>query len=128
MNIPILHMGNVSNNDILSVIYNCADVFVIPSLQEAFGQTALEAMSCGIPVAGFNTGGIPDMVENGITGFLADTGDVSGLANSIDRILALNDLEYLNMSRNCRAKVVDNFTLVHQADKYLGVYKNLMGN
>ena len=128
MNIPMLHMGNVSNNDILSVIYNCADVFVIPSLQEAFGQTALEAMSCGIPVAGFNTGGIPDMVENGITGFLADTGDVSGLANSIDRILALNDLEYLNMSRNCRAKVIDNFTLVQQADKYLDVYKNLMGN
>jgi glycosyltransferase involved in cell wall biosynthesis len=124
--IPQLHMGHVSSNTLLSVIYNCADVFVIPSLHEAFGQTALEAMSCGIPVAGFATGGIPDMIENGITGYLAETGNVADLAGSIARIIALDEAEYQVMVQNCRAKVLGEFTIFHQAEKYLDLYRNIL--
>jgi glycosyltransferase involved in cell wall biosynthesis len=123
--IPNLHLGNVGNNHLLSLIYNCADVFVIPSLQEAFGQTALEAMSCGIPVAGFNTGGIPDMIENGITGYLAETGNTDSLTYAISRLLKLDNNEYQKMSDNCREKVISGFSIKHQAVKYIGVYQNL---
>ncbi len=124
--ISFLHLGNVGNNNLLSLIYNCADVFVIPSLQEAFGQTALEAMSCGIPVAGFNTGGIPDMVINGVTGYLADTGNIAGLAEAIDQILKLDENNYKKIADNCREKVMNGFTISHQADKYIELYNKLL--
>lgn len=120
------HIGHVDNNHLLSVIYNCADVFVIPSLQEAFGQTALEAMSCGVPVAGFDTGGIPDMIKEGITGHLAKTGDIQDLADSIRKLLVLNTERYNCMSENCRMKAVKEFALNVQAEKYLDLYRGLV--
>jgi glycosyltransferase involved in cell wall biosynthesis len=126
IDLPNLHLGNVGNNNLLSLIYNCADVFVIPSLQEAFGQTALEAMSCGVPVAGFNTGGIPDMIENGLTGYLAETGNTESLTEAISKILKLDKNEYLKMADNCRGKVLDGFTLNYQADKYIEVYQKIL--
>ena len=49
----------------LSTIYSAADVFVIPSLQESFGQTVIESLACGTPVVGFASGGIVDMVRPG---------------------------------------------------------------
>lgn len=123
--LPGMHLGHVSNNHLLSLIYNCADVFVIPSLQEAFGQTALEAMSCEIPVAGFNTGGIPDMITNGVTGYLAETGNINKLAEAISEVLSLNQSEYLKMGENCRQKALKEFTISLQAEKYISVYKLL---
>jgi glycosyltransferase involved in cell wall biosynthesis len=123
---PGLHLGQVSSNHLLSLIYSCADVFVIPSLQEAFGQIALEAMSCGIPVVGFDTGGIPDMIEDGVTGYLAETGKIYDLANAIKGILKLDQQEYMKMATNCRKKVLAGFTISHQAAKYISVYQNLL--
>jgi glycosyltransferase involved in cell wall biosynthesis len=120
-----LHLGHIGSNHLLSIIYNCADVFVIPSLQEAFGQTALEAMSCSVPVVGFNTGGIPDMIENGQTGYLAENGDIHDLANAITHILSLDEISYMKMAKNCREKVLGGFTLAHQANKYLKIYSQL---
>jgi glycosyltransferase involved in cell wall biosynthesis len=125
-NIPGLHLGNVGNNQLLSLIYNCADVFVIPSLQEAFGLTALEAMSCSIPVVGFNTGGIPDMIENGITGYLCETGNIKDLGELIVRILNQKENEYNKMANNCRQKVLSRFTIAHQANNYLKEYQELI--
>jgi glycosyltransferase involved in cell wall biosynthesis len=124
--IPGLHLGHVASNHLLSILYNCADVFVIPSLQEAFGQTSLEAMSCSIPVVGFDTGGIPDMIENGITGYLAEKGDTIGLGNVISTVLKLNKTDYLKLAHNCREKVLNGFKLKDQADKYLEIYKYLL--
>lgn len=121
-----LNLGHIESDFILSLVYNAADVFVISSLEEAFGQTALEAMSCGIPVAGFDSGGISDMVENGITGYLADTGNVTGLAKAIGKILDLPEKEYSKMANNCRDKVLSGFTLSHQAEKYIKVYSQLI--
>lgn len=69
--------------------YNAADLFVIPSLEENLPNTVLESLSCGTPVAGFRIGGIPEMVNNGINGFLSDTLTANGLASAIQGGLAL---------------------------------------
>jgi glycosyltransferase involved in cell wall biosynthesis len=123
--IPRLHLGHVANNHLLSFIYNCGDIFVIPSLQEAFGQTALEAMSCEVPVVGFNTGGIPDMITNGITGYMAETGNINNLAEAINEVLSLQESDYINMGENCRQRVLNEFTIPLQAEKYISVYEQL---
>ena len=117
-----LHLGNIQNEHFLSWVYNAADVFVIPSLQEAFGQTCLEAMACGVPCAGFDTGGIPDMIKNNETGFLAETGNPVALAEAIRNVLAKKEI----LGANARKSVEEKFTLQHQAINYLRVYEEMV--
>src|SRR5262249_38660202 len=120
------HLGYIDNDRFLSLAYSAADVFVIPSLQEAFGQTALEAMACGVPVAGFGVGGIPDLVRPHETGLLAAAGDVSGLRAAIAELLH-DPVARGRMSANCRRLVVEEFPLELQARRYLALYQTLSG-
>lgn len=119
-----LHLGAVSNERLLAVAYNAADIFVIPSLQEAFGQTALEAMACGTPVIGFQTGGIPDMVVDGVTGKLCPTGDSVALSKAIATLIA-DETARQTMGTNARALVEQSFALTRQAQKYADLYQRL---
>lgn len=64
-----------------------AEVLVLPSLSEALGRVVLEAMACGTPVIGSDVGGIPDMIQEGETGFLIPPGDVGALAGRLRWIL-----------------------------------------
>lgn len=82
--------GFVPSED-LPGLYRAADVFVVPSLEEGFGMTAIEAMAAGTPVVGTRVGALPDIVEPERTGALADPGDVDDLVNAIDEVLILAD-------------------------------------
>ena len=122
--LPQLHLGRISNDRMLSIIYSAADVFVIPSLQESFGQTVTESLACGTPVVGFNTGGIPDMVRPGITGYLAKVGDSIELAAAIGKVIE-NPEAYKKMSQQCRQIAVTEYSLEVQARNYLNFYQGL---
>jgi L-malate glycosyltransferase len=69
----------------------CSDLFLLPSENEAFGLVALEAMSCGVPVIATNTGGIPEVVDDGVSGYLAAIGDVDAMADAALRLLTDRD-------------------------------------
>jgi len=75
--------GFLSSDYALNLMYNAADVFVAPSLAEAFGYVILESLSCGTPVVAFTTGGIPDLIDHKANGYLADYKDSHDLANGI---------------------------------------------
>ncbi len=120
--VPHLHLGSIDNDMFLSWVYNAADVFVIPSLQEAFGQTCLEAMACAVPCAGFNTGGIPDMIKEGETGHLAQAGNAEALAMAMEKTLANKE----ELGRNARLMVESKFTLQHQAENYIKLYGEML--
>ena len=79
-----MHLGHISNDRFLSLIYSAADVFVIPSLQESFGNTVLEAMACGTPVLATPRGAVPEVVIDGRTGFIA--ADLNELADAVSRL------------------------------------------
>jgi L-malate glycosyltransferase len=65
-----------------------ADVFLLPSEYESFGLSALEAMACAVPVVSSNTGGLPEVIEDGVSGFLHTPGDTAAMAESIRRLLS----------------------------------------
>ncbi len=124
--IPHLALGRIDHDRTLSTIYSAADVFVIPSLQESFGQTVIESLACGTPVIGFDTGGIPDMVRPGETGWLVPTGDTPALADTIHSALSDQELRR-GMAAKCRQMAVDGHSLDVQARAYVQVYESLAG-
>jgi N-acetyl-alpha-D-glucosaminyl L-malate synthase BshA len=69
-----------------------ADLFLLPSAQESFGLAALEAMACGVPVVASRVGGLPEVIESGVNGFLHEPGDLAGMAASGVALLTDRDL------------------------------------
>jgi L-malate glycosyltransferase len=67
-------------------------VFLLPSSQESFGLAALEAMSCEVPVVASRVGGLPELVEDGVSGFLHAPEDLDGMARSAVRLLTDGEL------------------------------------
>jgi L-malate glycosyltransferase len=64
-----------------------ADLFIMPSESESFGLAALEAMACQLPVISSNSGGLPELNINGVTGFTSDVGNVEEMANNAIMLL-----------------------------------------
>ena len=73
-------------------LLSAADLFLLPSLQESFGLSALEAMACGVPVVASNVGGLPEVITDGVNGFLHPPDHVSQMADSAIRLLSDPDL------------------------------------
>jgi glycosyltransferase involved in cell wall biosynthesis len=84
-------LGWQSQDDLLK-LYAQADIFVMPSLTEAFGVVFLEAMASGLPVIGTRVGGIPEIIDDGRNGMLVKTGDVTGLGDAIVLLLGNQNL------------------------------------
>lgn len=120
------HLGHVSDAATIRDAYNAADLFVIPSLQDNFPNTVLEALACGTPVAGFATGGVVDAVEEGISGTLARTGDTADLAARIIRLLQ-DDAGRMAMGRAARERAVASYGLAAQAAACLALYGERLG-
>ena len=96
------------NDPRLIELYGSSDVFVLPSLAETFGIAAVEASAMGLPVIASLVGGLPEIVENGETGFTVKPGDVDGLAEALLRLERDPEL-CLRMGRNGRARASQHF-------------------
>ena len=119
-----IHLGRIENDRLLASVISAAGLFVIPSQQDNLPNTVLEAMACGTPVLGFNTGGIPDMVREGVTGCLVNNGDIEGLSGQI--VEMFKDREFLTkLSDNCRRIAVDEYALHISAKRYLDLYEQV---
>ena len=120
---PVHYTGHLHDDLTLRVLYSSVDVMVVPSRQEAFGQTASEAHACGTPVVAFNCGGLPDIVEDRVTGALADPFDPTSLAEAILWVLAdANRLRQLGVAARIRADSLWNSKRV--AELYSDVYQH----
>jgi len=75
------------NSNEIDKILCFSDLFLLPSETESFGLAALEAMSCGVPVISSNSGGLPEVNQNGVTGFLSNVGDIENMGNNAISIL-----------------------------------------
>ncbi len=84
---PVRYCGHLHDDISLRLLYAAADVMVVPSRQEALGQTATEAQACGTPVVAFRAGGLEDIVLDRVTGALAEPFDPTSLAAAITWVL-----------------------------------------
>jgi glycosyltransferase involved in cell wall biosynthesis len=120
-----LSISTLQTEEQIAVAYNAADVFVLPTLQDNFPNTALEALACGVPVVAFNVGGVPEIVREGCTGMLAAKNDVEGLARAVTTLL--NELQRREeMAVNCRRVAIAEYALDVQASRYVELYERLM--
>lgn len=106
----------------VQTILGISDLFLLPSSNESFGLAALEAMSCEVPVVAARAGGVPEVVEDGVTGFLAPVGDVDAMAEAALRVLRDRDL-YLQMGRAGRQVALSRFHPSLIVPQYLIAYE-----
>ena len=115
-----LFLGDVKEN-ILPTLYNCADVFVLPSVQEGQGIALLEAQASAKPVVAFNVGGVREAVREGESGLLVERGNSSLLAEAILTLLSDSSLRR-KMGASGREFVLANYTWDICAEKMLRIY------
>lgn len=121
----VINYGKISNTSLHRLIYSAADIFVMPSRQEAFGQTALESLACGTPVIGFDTGGIPDIIIDGENGILVKPLNSVRLAMEIDSLVSNRDkLNYL--TGNARKTVINKFARINQVKEFTRIYTKIL--
>lgn len=121
LSLPAYSIGFVSPYN-MPDLYNAADVFVTPSLQENLPNTIMESMACGTPCVGFNIGGIPEMISHGRNGYVAAYKSADDLAKGLLWTLYQADSETL--SANAREKVLTEYAQEIIANRYKKIYAN----
>ena len=122
--ITVNFVGYVSDTNTLVTLYNLADVMVVPSLTEVFGQTASEALACGTPVVCFKTTGIQEVVDHKVNGYQAKERDSDDLAEGIRWCLANNQDGAL--SNAAREKVLREYTIERVGKRYAELYRTII--
>ena len=117
----VLFLGN---QDCMEELLPMADVFLLPSSSESFGLVALEAMSAEVPVVASNAGGLPEVVEHGVTGYLHDPAHVPGLVTSALKLLTNEPLRRA-MGRRGRMRARERFSTDEMVHRYVKVYESL---
>ena len=108
----------ISSPEEMAMMYAAADVFVIPSLQDNLPNTIAEAMSCGTPCVGFSIGGIPEMIDHQVNGYVAKYKDANDLASGILYVLSHD------MREAALHKAASAYGETHVAQKYINVYES----
>ena len=122
--VPVRALGYISGAAKLAEAYSCADLFVIPSLEDNLPNTIMEAMACGTPCVGFRTGGIPEMIDHAVNGYVSASRDSADLARGIAWVL--RHPEPGNLSAACREKVMRCYQESVVAKKYIALYQKLI--
>jgi glycosyltransferase involved in cell wall biosynthesis len=120
------YLGKLSDDLSLAITYSAVDAVAVPSIQDNLPNVILEAMSCGSPCIGFNLGGIPDLIEHQVNGYLVQPFSIEDLATGIAWVL--NDKDRTkNLSQCARVKIERDFSLELQARRYQSLYQELLG-
>lgn len=116
--------GKIENESVPDFL-NKLDLAVFPSLSESFGVAAIEASSVGLPVIVSNVGGLPEVVENGVTGLVVEPKDVEGIYKSIE-FLYNNPQERNRLGKNGRLKVEREYDVKENTHRMVHLYKQLL--
>jgi glycosyltransferase involved in cell wall biosynthesis len=121
--LPVHFLGRIHDEATMSLIYNAANVMLVPSRMDNLPQTATESASCGIPIVCFNVGGLVDIVEHKVTGYIAPRFDVEDFARGINWIL--HESDYSSLSQKAKEKAEANYNEKRCVNSYLKIYNKL---
>jgi glycosyltransferase involved in cell wall biosynthesis len=123
--LPPIHFTGKLGAVELAEIYSASDLFIFPSLYEAFGLTAIESMACGTAVVAFDSGGIPDSVKEGTSGWLIKKKNSLELANKIIELIAVPSVVKAT-GESAISFVNENFNNEKEANAYLNLYRKIV--
>lgn len=118
-------MGYLRDDVTLALAYSAADVFVAPSRQDNLPNTVMEALACGTPCVAFRIGGMPDLIDPGENGYLAEPFSPEDLAAGIKWVLEDKE-RWQALSRAARAKAVSKFDIEVVARQYMELYESVI--
>lgn len=102
-----------------------ADLFLLPSSQESFGLAALEAMAYGVPVVSSDVGGLPELIEQGISGFMAPVGNIQKMAEYSIQLLTDKNL-YEKVSEAAQKRAAEKFCMEKILPQYVQFYEKIL--
>ncbi len=115
----------LGEQDYIENLLNCADLFILPTEQESFGLVALEAHSCGVPVVGAATGGLPEVVADGETGFLLPVGEIAEMAQKSLEILT-DEQKHIIFRKQARERAIKCFDSRRIIPQYEAFYEEIL--
>jgi L-malate glycosyltransferase len=120
----VLFLGKQDN---VEDLYSLSDLMLLLSEKESFGLVALEAMACGVPCIGTNVGGIPEVIEDGVSGFICNVGDIEGIADKALSLL-MDPICYERFSKQSLQAVQERFNANLIVQQYEDIYFRLLSN
>lgn len=122
--LPTHPMGYLSDERQIVAVYNAADVFVTPSLEDNLPNTIMESLACGVPCVGFRVGGIPEMIDHLKNGYVAEFRNASDLAKGIGWVLTEADRDALR--GEALRKVTLNYSQSSVSLRYSELYQEAL--
>jgi glycosyltransferase involved in cell wall biosynthesis len=123
--LPVYFMGYLKDDERIAQLYNAVDIYVTPSLEDNLPNTIMEAMSCGTPCVGFNIGGIPEMIDHKVNGYVAAYKSSEDLAAGI--CWCLNPQNRSALSEQALLKVKSSYAESVVAKQYVELYSKMIG-
>jgi glycosyltransferase involved in cell wall biosynthesis len=123
---PVHEVGDVADDVTLRRLYHRATLTVVPSRIDNFPQTATESQACGVPVVAFRVGGLVDIVDDHVTGRLAEPFDTAGLADAIRWTLTQGADRSQQLRASARARMVRMLSPSTIAQAYFGLFTDIM--
>ena len=117
-------LGYISDTSTMVAAYSCADLFVIPSLEDNLPNTIMESMACGVPCVGFKVGGIPEMIDHRQNGYVAQYRDAEDLARGIHWVMS--EADYSALSQAAIENVRREYSQRSVAMRYIEVYNQAL--
>lgn len=121
--ICVKYLGRCSEAQMIEA-YNIADIYVFPSIDDNLPGTVLESSSCEVPVVAFVTGGVPDIIEHKLTGYLAEYKNSEDLANGIQWVID-NNIDN-KLGKKAREKMLSEFSREIVGQQYIEFYEEII--
>jgi UDP-glucose:tetrahydrobiopterin glucosyltransferase len=116
---PIEYLGFLSTQELQQAIGKSRALLMTPRWVEAFGNVAIEALACGVPVIAYARGGPTEIVKDGITGFLVEPDSVTGLVEAIDSLAEIDRF-------NCRQQAEEEYSLTALGDRFMHWFTKIL--
>ena len=114
----VVFLGPVGGAERAKTLGSARALLHLINFDEPFGLSVVESLACGTPVIACNRGSMPELIEDGVTGFLVDGPDAA--------VDAINRIDEIDRAA-CRAAVSARFTVDRMADRYLALYRSILG-